>query len=168
MILSLPDQIPYSVPGKNLLVQASLDLNNQEMGQDAFSDVSPRGSRPKKLSVALTLPYSQPEALQALLAIAEATTAAGDRVVYDIVDNTARAFGVRQVVFDDTLAAKERDTLQAWDVSFALLEQNSVAEQKALRLPVNQVDGITVDGQAVEGQGDTTFAKVLDAVQRGG
>jgi hypothetical protein len=60
------------VPGKNLLVQVSLDLNNQEMGQDAFSDVSPRGSRPKKLTVALTLPYSQPEALQALLAIAEA------------------------------------------------------------------------------------------------
>ncbi len=166
MILSTPGNPPYNVPGKDLRVQASLDLPDKAMDEfGSGTDTVAGGSAPKKLSVALRLPFTGIEELRALLSIAEAVDDTGDRLVYDVVDMTARAYNIRQVAFTGTVAAKEMDDLQAWNVSFTLIERRSIAELRDGRLPTHEVSGKTVDGDPLAGKGDTDFAKVLDATK---
>lgn len=166
MILSAAGAQPVTVPGKNLLVTATLSLPDKDMGGfGSFTDAIGGGSEPKKLSCAMQVPFTDLARLQAFIVTAEAMDEAGDRVVYDIVDQTARAFNIRQVAFTGSVSAKERDNLQAWDVSFTLVERRSVAEMVEERLESHQVTGKTSDGAPLAGQGATDFAKVLDATR---
>lgn len=167
MILSAPNQAPFTVPGSDLKVQASLALPDRDMGGfGSWTDTSSGGSDPKKLSVSLVLPFTAGQALQALLAIAEAQDSDGERIIYDIVDRTARAFGVRQVTFSGSVSAKEKDQLHAWDVSFTLIEKRSTAELLEARREPEAVSGIDTDGAPLEGQGETEFTALI--VKTGG
>ena len=165
------------VEGKNLKVTASLSIESEDMsGQTSNTETAHKGFKPKSLTVSLMILYKDAQQLRALLALAEATEAGGQRKTYRIVNDTAVAFGVRQVQFSDSVSAREADTIKAWMVQFTLTEKLSNPEKVEKRRPAAAVSqqaasGTPVggaSGTASEGSGSSTeltgFEKVLKRV----
>nr|VFK54381.1 MAG: hypothetical protein BECKTUN1418F_GA0071002_10425 [Candidatus Kentron sp. TUN]VFK55277.1 MAG: hypothetical protein BECKTUN1418D_GA0071000_10308 [Candidatus Kentron sp. TUN]VFK56643.1 MAG: hypothetical protein BECKTUN1418E_GA0071001_10425 [Candidatus Kentron sp. TUN] len=99
--------------------------------------VAERGFKPKRLRVSLRIRYADRGQLESLVRLAEATDAAGDRRVYEILNRTAKAYRIRQVLFTERLQANEQAGEQAWQVSFHLVEHHSNPERvEARRTPV--------------------------------
>jgi hypothetical protein len=165
MILST-SSTKYTVPGKNITVTGSLSLVRKSLdGDDSATDTVAAGNKPKQLSVALTLPYSSVEQMQALTQTAEAIDANGDPLEYAIADLTAKALNIRQVIFAGDLRCAQQDTLQAWSVSFSLQEVRSIAEKIEGRLATNAVTAVTADGETVTATGDSSMAKLLQVAK---
>ena len=89
------------------------------------------------------------ERVTALMSLAEATGAGGQLKIYRMVNDTAEAFGVRQVQFSDTFTAREDDTLSAWRVQFTLTEQLSNPERVETRRPASPVQKQSGTGAVV-------------------
>ncbi|MOA25476.1 hypothetical protein D3C78_1462010 [compost metagenome] len=68
-----------------------------------------------------------------------------------MVNDTAEAFGVRQVEFSENFSAREDDSLFAWRVQFTLTEKLSTAERVEKRRAGNPVKQQSAPGQAVTG-----------------
>lgn len=142
------------VNGKSLKVTANLRIESGDMsGQTSNTDRSHQGFKPKALTVSLTIPYRDRVHLAEIMRLAETTAGGGQPKVYRLVNDTAEAFGVRQVQFSDTLSAKEDDNLSAWRVQFTLTEKLSNPERVATRRPSNKVHRQTGTGRQVT---DTT------------
>lgn len=138
------------VRGKGLKVTANLRIETEDMsGQTSNTAAAHKGFKPKTLTVALLIPYKDSAHLTQLMAWAQATQSGGQRHVYRIVNDTAEAFGVRQVEFSDNLSAREDDSLAAWRVQFSLTEKLSTAERVETRRPGNPVKKQSAPGQAV-------------------
>jgi hypothetical protein len=94
------------------------------------------------------------------------------------VNDTAEAFGVRQVEFSDGVSAREADTLKAWLVQFTLSERESNPEKVEGRRAGNKVTAQGAPGSSVgdagTGNGESTggdpslsgFEKVLGRVDK--
>ncbi|WP_443190159.1 baseplate complex protein [Pseudomonas indica] len=138
------------VRGKGLKVTANLRIESEDMsGQTSNTAAAHKGFKPKSLTVSLLIPFRDSAHLAQLMSWAEATTAGGQRRTYRIVNDTAEAFGVRQVEFSDNLSAREDDSLAAWRVQFTLSEKLSTAERVETRRPRNPVKQQSAPGQAV-------------------
>lgn len=138
------------VRGKGLKVTANLRIESEDMsGQTSNTDAAHKGFKPKALTVSLLIPYRDRANLSQLMGWAQATAAGGQRQTYRIVNDTAEAFGVRQVEFSDNLSAREDDSLAAWRVQFSLTEKLSTAERVETRRPGNPVKQQSAPGQAV-------------------
>lgn len=124
----------YKVPDANLKISAQLPMPQADIsgGSSSTSTVS-MGQKAKKLSVALTIAFKDANLLTELIGIAEQTDDAGDARVWQIIDPLAKAMQIRQVKFTDALRVTEADSLQAWSVTFSLVEHNSVPEKKEAR-----------------------------------
>ncbi|MGN7840822.1 DNA-binding protein [Pseudomonas sp. 22490] len=147
------------VRGKGLKVTANLRIESDDMsGQTSNTDAAHKGFKPKSLTVSLMIPYVNRTDLAQLMSWAEATAAGGQRRVYRIVNDTAEAFGVRQVEFSDNLSAREDDSLFAWRVQFSLTEKLSTAERVEKRRPGNPVKQQSAPGQPVTAPGTTGTA----------
>ncbi len=161
------------VRGKGLKVTANLRIESEDMsGQTSNTAAAHKGFKPKSLTVSLLIPFRDSAHLTQLMSWAEATAPGGQRRTYRIVNDTAEAFGVRQVEFSDNLSAREDDSLAAWRVQFTLSEKLSTAERVETRRPKNPVKQQSAPGQAVsaptsdDGAGDqpaelTGFEAVL-------
>ncbi len=99
-------------------------------GQTSSTTTIESGIKPKVLNCSGSIAKKNPERLTALTALSEALDDKGDRVIYDIVDETASATNIRQVVFFDVITASSDEAIKKWKVSFSLIEKNSVAEAK--------------------------------------
>lgn len=138
------------VRGKGLKVTANLRIESEDMsGQTSNTDAAHKGFKPKSLTVSLLIPYRDRANLSLLMGWAQAIGAGGQRHTYRIVNDTAEAFGVRQVEFSDNLSAREDDSLHAWRVQFSLTEKLSTAERVETRRPGNAVKQQSAPGQAV-------------------
>lgn len=71
--------------------------------------------------------------------------------MYRIVNDTAAAFGIREVQFSDGVSAREDDTLAAWLVQFTLSEKASNPEKVEQRRAANGVSSQSAPGQSVGG-----------------
>nr|WP_313403189.1 DNA-binding protein [Pseudomonas sp.] len=143
------------VRGKGLKVTANLRIETEDLsGQTSNTAAAHKGFKPKTLTVSLLIPYKDSANLTQLMAWAQATQSGGQRHVYRIVNDTAEAFGVRQVEFSDNLSAREDDTLAAWRVQFSLTEKLSTAERVETRRPSNPVKQQSAPGQAVAATAD--------------
>jgi len=128
------------VNGKSLKVTANLKIESGDMsGQTSNTASSHKGFKPKALTVALLIPYRDRTHLTEIMRLAEATADGGQLKTYRLVNDTAEAFGVRQVQFSDTVSAREDDNLSAWRVQFTLTEKLSNPERVETRRPGNQV-----------------------------
>lgn len=128
------------INGKSLKVTANLRIESGDLsGQTSSTDSAHKGFKPKTLTVSLLIPYRDHQHLVDLMRIAEATAAGGQLKTYRIVNDTAEAFGVRQVIFSDTITAREDDSLAAWRVQFTLTEKRSNPERVETRRPDNSV-----------------------------
>ncbi|MFL6968461.1 DNA-binding protein [Pseudomonas alvandae] len=128
------------VNGKTLKVTANLRIERGDIaGQTSNTDSSHKGFKPKALTVSVLIPYRDKPHLVDIMRLAEATAEGGQLKTYRVVNDTAEAFGVRQVTFSDTITAREDDSLSAWRVQFTLTEKLSNPERVETRRPGNQV-----------------------------
>lgn len=128
------------VNGKSLKVTANLRIESGDMsGQTSNTDSSHKGFKPKALTVSLLIPYRDQVHLVEIMRLAETTAGGGQLKTYRVVNDTAEAFGVRQVQFSDTISAREDDSLSAWRVQFTLTEKLSNPERVETRRPGNKV-----------------------------
>ncbi|KPY29907.1 hypothetical protein [Pseudomonas syringae] len=157
--------------GHRMKLTANLKIEADELGgQTSGTDKSHKGFKPKTLTVALTIPYKSLDNLRTIMRLAEATAGGGQLQTYRIVNDTAKAFGIRQVTFSDGVSAREDDTLAQWIVQFTLSEKLSNPEKVENRRAGNGVTSQSAPGDGVAGNGSgsseelTGFEAVLKKV----
>jgi len=142
------------VRGKNLKVTANLRIESDDLsGQTSNTDSAHRGFKPKTLAVTLLIPFVDESQLRSLMRLAEATGTGGQLKTYRLVNDTASAFGVRQVQFSDGVSAREDDSLRAWLVQFTLWEKLSNPERVETRRSAKAVTQQGAPGQSVTAPG---------------
>ncbi|MNF74766.1 hypothetical protein D3C84_568070 [compost metagenome] len=168
----------HKVQDKNLKVTANLRIESGDMsGQTSNTDKAHKGFKPKTLTVSLLIPFVDKTQLTDLLRLAEATAGGGQLHLYRVVNDSAEAFGVRQVEFSDGISAREDDSLRAWLVQFTLSERESNPEKVENRRAGNPVNAQGAPGSPVgEGAGGNSassdnpalsgFEKVLGRVDK--
>ncbi|VVO92708.1 hypothetical protein PS870_02403 [Pseudomonas fluorescens] len=140
--------------GKKMKVTANLRIEADDMsGQTSNTDKGHKGFKPKTLAVTLMIPFVDKDQLRTLMRLAEATASGGQLKKYRIVNDTAAAFGVREVEFSEGVTAREDDSLNAWLVQFTLSEKLSNPERVENRRAGNSVTKQSAPGQAVAGEG---------------
>lgn len=138
------------VKGRGMKVTANLRIESDDMsGQTSNSEAAHKGFKPKTLAVTMLVKYAESTDLRSLMRLAEATESGGQRKTYRIVNDTAEAFGVRQVQFTDGVSAREDDSLFAWRIQFTLSEKLSNPERVEKRRPGNAVGSQSSPGQSV-------------------
>ncbi|MNJ23912.1 hypothetical protein D3C77_183100 [compost metagenome] len=138
------------VQGKRMKVTANLRIESDDMsGQTSNTESAHKGFKPKTLAVTLMIPFLNKEWLRDLMRLAEATAGGGQLKTYRVVNDTAAAFGVRQVQFSDGVSAREDDTLSAWIIQFTLSEKLSNSERVEGRRKANGVTKQSAPGQGV-------------------
>lgn len=143
------------VQGKGMKVTANLRIESDDLsGQTSNSTAAHKGFKPKTLTASLLIPFVNQAQLRNLMRLAEATEGGGQLKTYRIVNDTAAAFGVRQVQFSDGVSAREDDSLAAWRVQFTLVEKLSNPERVEKRRPGNAVASQSAPGQTVAAAAD--------------
>jgi len=130
------------IPGYQQKVAATLSLAGQDLsGQSSGSQQAEAGDKPKALSISTNIKFDDAKDLSLLINLAEARNANDERERYTIINPTAKAMNIRQVSFQGDVSVRESDSLEAWAVSFKLIEFQSVPEkkeQRALDKPVKE------------------------------
>lgn len=160
------------VNGKSLKVTANLRIESGDLsGQTSNTDSAHKGFKPKALTVSLLIPYRDRLHLVEIMRLAEATAGGGQLKTYRVVNDTAEAFGVRQVIFSDTVTAREDDSLAAWRVQFTLTEKLSNPERVETRRPAGDVqaqvgpgDSVAAPSEEPDAPGLTGFERLLKRV----
>lgn len=143
------------VRGKNLKVTGNLRIESDDLsGQTSNTDKGHKGFKPKTLTVSLMIPFVDQVQLRDLMRMVEATEGGGQLKTYRIVNDTAAAFGMRQVTFTEGVSAREDDNLRGWLIQFTLTEKLSNPEKVEGRRPGNKVTAQSGPGAAVGGTGD--------------
>jgi hypothetical protein len=138
--------------GHRLKVTANLKIDSDDMsGQTSSTDKSHKGFKPKTLTVAMMIRYKDSAQLRTLMRLAEGTGGGGQLRTYRIVNDTAEAFGIRQVQFSDGVSAREDDTLSQWIIQFTLSEKLSNPEKVESRRAANGVNAQSAPGDGVAG-----------------
>lgn len=118
---------------RNFNCSLTMERESEDMsGQKSSTERSDKGVKAKKLAVRGVIPYENAEWLTDLLNLAERVDEKGEQKSYRVANRTADAANMRECVFTGTLSIEE-STVQAWDVSFELVEKNSVSEKKEQR-----------------------------------
>ena len=145
------------VRGKNIKVTANLRIESDDLsGQTSNTDSAHKGFKPKTLAVTLQIPFVDGAFLRNLMRLAEATGSGGQLKTYRVVNDTASAFGVRQVQFSDGVSAREDDTVRAWLVQFTLSEKLSNPERVETRRAGKGVTQQGAPGQSVTGTDESS------------
>ena len=140
--------------GNRMKVTGNFKIESEDMsGQTSGTETSHKGFKPKTLTVALQIPFKDLTNLRTLMRLAESTAGGGQRTTYRIVNDTAEAFGIRQVEFTDGVSAREDDTLSQWLVQFTLSEKLSNPEKVENRRAGNPVSTQSAPGDGVSGSG---------------
>lgn len=123
------------IPGYRQKVTARLTVAGEDMsGQGSHTPQADTGDKPKEIGVTTQIKFSEEKDLTRIVTLAEGRDGVGERTVYNILNRTANAMGVRQVVFQGSVDVREDENLQLWTVSFDLVEYGSTAEKKQARL----------------------------------
>ena len=136
------------ISGYGVKVTCELALPEEDLsGQSSSSATAEKGFKPKRLRVAMKVKYDDASELANIVSLSTALDEdKGTRLVYNIENQTARAFAVRQVRFSDKVSAQELDDDQAWSVSFVLVEHLSIPEKvEAMKLKQNEPKVATAD-----------------------
>lgn len=142
------------ITGNRVKVTASLKIESEDMsGQTSGTEKAHKGFKPKTLAVAMMITYKNSADLRTLMRLAESTEGGGQRTTFRIVNDTAEAFGIRQVEFSDGVTAREDDSLSQWIVSFTLAEKLSNPEKVENRRAGNPVSSQSAPGEGVTGTG---------------
>ncbi|MNN29610.1 hypothetical protein D3C81_1432220 [compost metagenome] len=145
------------IQGRGMKVTSDLRIESGDMsGQTSNTDTAHKGFKPKTLTVNLLIRFIDAEDLRTLMRLAEATAEGGQLKTYRIVNDTATAFGMRQVQFSDGVSAREDDSLRGWRIQFTLTEKLSNPERVETRRAGNAVSTQRAPGQSVSGNTGST------------
>lgn len=123
------------IPLKSLRISVRQLLAGKDMsGQTSATDQAETGSKGKVLAVMGVIPFSNPNVLTNIFAMADSKDN-GARHIFRISNRTAEAMKIRQVKFQGTIRADEQTNLRQWNISFELVEHLSVPERKEQREP---------------------------------
>jgi hypothetical protein len=142
------------VLGIDIKISANMQIESDDLsGQTSNTETAHKGFKPKTLTVSMAIRYREATQLRSLMSLAEATEAGGQLKTYRIVNDTAQAFGMRQVQFSEGVSAREDDVLRAWRIQFTLIEKLSNPERVEKRRAPAKVSQQSAPGQAVTGNG---------------
>lgn len=140
------------ISGYGIKVTCELALPEEDLsGQSSSSATAEKGFKPKRLRVSMNVKYEDAAELANIVLLSTEThELKGTRLVYNIENQTAKAFSVRQVRFSDKVSAQELEDTQAWSVSFVLVEHLSIPEKvEASKLAQNEPKVATADTKVV-------------------
>lgn len=138
------------IKGSELKISATLSLAGEDLsGSSSMSAQAETGDKPQSLSVNMEIKFDNAKDLTDLLNLAKAKTERGERVTYDVINNTAEAMAIRQVRFQGDITVREDATYNLWKVSFKLVEQRSVSEIAESRQKATPVTDQAPAGETV-------------------
>lgn len=163
------------IPGFNQKVSGNLTLKSVDIsGKTSYTPRAETGDKGKTISVATVIRCVDEKQLKQLINLAQKKNVALERMIYNIVNTTANAMGIKQVKFDGDVQVREDQNLQQWSVTFELLEYNSVAEIVEQREASKGVTEQTATGVSAGSGSPTTqteqtidltaFEKVLKSI----
>jgi len=127
VILALNDT---KIEGYGHKVNCKFSLPESDLsGKSSSTATAEEGDKACRLRITLNIKYDDSDYLKTIKRLSTAKDDGGKRVVYTINNQTAKAFGVRQVKFTEEVSAQELDDSQAWTVSFTLVEYLSIPEK---------------------------------------
>ncbi len=143
-------------------------------GKSSSTATAEEGDKACRLRVTLNVKYEDPDFLTEIKQLSTAKAESGKRVVYNINNQTARAFGVRQVRFAEEVSATEMDESLAWIVSFTLVEHLSIPEKiEEKKIKTEEPKAAPADEKvisevaAAESEPAGWFEKVLERIDKG-
>ncbi|RUM56737.1 MAG: DNA-binding protein [Marinomonas sp.] len=149
MILALDGT---SIEGYDHVVTCELPMPDEDLsGKSSSTAAAEGGIKPKRLRVSLKIKYENESDLADLVLLATDQNEDGSRKRYDIVNKTADAFNIRKVRFTERFNAQELGDIQAWSVSFVLVEHVSVQEKVEQRRIQSQEPEVPVADQSTAG-----------------
>ncbi len=138
------------IKGSELKLSATLSLAGEDLsGSSSMSAQAETGDKPQSLSVNMEIKYSNAQDLTDLLNLAKAKTEQGERVTYDVINDTASAMSIRQVRFQGDITVREDASFELWKVSFKLVEQRSISEVTESRQEASTVTDQAPSGETV-------------------
>jgi hypothetical protein len=138
------------VNGFDKKVSVTLPLAGKDMsGTGSHTPRAETGDKAKEVNVSMMIRYIDSKDLKDLVGLAEAKNSKDERTIYNIVNNTANTMGIRQVCFDSDITVREDSNTEQWQISFKLIEYNSVAEKKQLRKAKSKIKSQTAKGTKV-------------------
>ena len=133
------DQTP--IKGHEQRLTCSQEMPDKDLSGDSSSSaVAEGGFKPTKISVSLKIKFENKDDLRALVNLSRGLTDDGSRKIYQILNQTAQAYNIRQVRFTERVRAAELNDEESWQVSFSLLEHNSVPERTEERQQAASTD----------------------------
>ncbi|MBB1338179.1 hypothetical protein [Pseudoalteromonas sp. SR44-2] len=151
----------WNIPGYETRVNAGIKLAGGDMsGMGSFALISDQGVKPGMLTVSTKIPLNEEGALALLISKAKALDENGARIIYTINNVLAEAYKIRKAKFDGEVKAVELEEKRAWQITFKLIEVQSVSEREQ-----QQLDGTAsqnAQSQAVTSNNDvqSKFAAV--------
>ncbi|MDE8603886.1 hypothetical protein M3I01_013365 [Marinomonas sp. RSW2] len=128
MILSLNGK---EIQGYNFLVTGEQPLPDEDLSAQTSSTLTAeKGFKSKRLRVNFNIKFTDVGYLKSLMSIVQGVDEQGRRQIYTINNQTATAMGIRQVRFSESVSVKEMGEVQAWAISFVLLEHKSIPEKR--------------------------------------
>lgn len=139
------------IKGSEMKIAATLPLAGEDLsGQSSYATQAETGDKPQQLSVRMLITFVNSADLTELVTIAKAKNTHGERLTYDVINDTAQAMAIRQVRFQGDLTVREDETTRSWSVGFKLIEVKSVAELKEARQQAKPVTDQAPTGETVE------------------
>jgi len=143
----------WNVPGYETRLNAGIKLAGGDMsGFGSFALSSDQGVKPATLSVNTKIPFIDESDLALLISKAKALDENGARVVYTITNTLAAAYKIRKAKFDGDVNASEIEDVKAWQVTFKLVEVQSVSEREQQQL--DEQASISAEPQATTSNDD--------------
>ncbi len=141
------DKISISIRAQNEDVSHSFNIEKKDnSGDSSFSDVGDGGIKPWEIQYAGLIPFGDETMLRDICAAARTTQEDGSAVVFDIVEEISNALGIRRVIFAGQVRVKKAQNLQAYAVSFGLIEHQGSAERAEARRVAEVIEIQTSDG----------------------
>ena len=143
------------IPGYNQKISATLPLASEDMsGNSSATPKAETGDKSKIFSVSTQIRFIDADQLSLITNLAEARNSSNERLVYTIINNTAKAMNVRQVVFSGDMTVREDESIKSWTIVFSLAEFRSVPEKKEQRIEQKKITALsssktTITGEAV-------------------
>lgn len=147
----------WRVPGYETKVSCGIKLAGDDLsGFGSFALNSDDGVKPAVVSVTTKIPFLDSDELADLITMAKGTDDNGARIVRTINSDVTQAYKVRKAKFDGDVKSVEDEEVQAWIVTFKLLEKLSTAERTQ-----QQIDGTAAENsqtQVVDGHNSVQHA----------
>ncbi|NDL64843.1 baseplate complex protein [Acerihabitans arboris] len=140
-----------AIPLRAIRVSPSMNIQDKDQsGQTSGTATAEQGVKAKELKVTGMIPFVEKAALTRLFELAEAKGDNGAARRYRVASPVAQAIKFREGIFSGDVSAEEQDNKMAWQISFTLKEQVSVAEKTAARSSKTTTTTQTADGATTD------------------